>query len=94
MNKYFKYNEIKSYFDNFVAENSEALKILISEMTYIITLLIVTTTLLAHTKLNNGSVLKLLMLSVLLKNMKKATLAKSQRIYLVLKVWLTCMPTL
>ena len=25
MNKYFKYNEIKSYFDNFVAENSEAL---------------------------------------------------------------------
>jgi hypothetical protein len=25
MNDYFKYDEIKSYFDNFVAENSEAL---------------------------------------------------------------------
>ena len=26
MSEYFKYDEIKSYFDNFVAENSEALK--------------------------------------------------------------------
>ena len=26
MNDYFKYDEIKSYFDNFIAENSEALK--------------------------------------------------------------------